>query len=344
MNPSAPIVFVVRASVQDGLGHLVRSLCVLRELLPLTKVHLLLLGDGAGLHLAQDSGIPFTRCNSDGNAAEVTAGLLPMLVVFDTLHLEPEALDRILVMGVATASLSPVFSGLPRVQHLFHRSAVENPAWRAEPNFPRLHKGLEFAILPACLRRIPSELYRQHLEEDRLAMAISMGGTDSPNRTLDLLRLLGLKEARLVIFVALGEAYRHSYEKLLDCAAESRQEIILLKSNESMWRVLRNASLVVCAGGLTTYEAAFIGIPSINILQQAEWSYLFEELETAGACIALPPDSESLSHAASLVLELEKNRTALAKMHSATKGLIPGNGATRVARKLVDIALNPRVA
>jgi spore coat polysaccharide biosynthesis predicted glycosyltransferase SpsG len=333
MSGRPPIVFVVRASVEDGLGHLVRSLCVLRELTKLTGVHLLKVGDASGSHLIDEAGLPWTACATDEDVAREALARQPKVAVFDTLTFEESAFERIADKAI-TVSLSPVFSQMVRVRHLFHRTVHGDPAWANEPAFPKVHNGLRYAILPAWLKRVSARHYREQVQEERLAVAISMGGTDAPNRTLALLKLLGEMDSRLVLFVALGDAYRHSYGELLDCAARSRQEIILLKSNESMWRALKNVSLVVCAGGLTTYEAAYIGLPTINILQRQEWTYLFEELVAAGACRILPPLPECLTMAISMVADLAANREQLIQMHLATKGLIPEGGARRIAAKL----------
>jgi len=337
MSDSPPILFIVRASMRDGLGHLVRSLCVLRELLPLAPIHLVLLGDGSGSHLVEAAGVPCTRCETDDAAEAEALRQKARVVVFDTLRFEDAAFTRIANAKV-TVSLSPVFSIMNRVDHLFHRTEKESPAWNRSGPFPKVHKGLRYAVLPSWLKRVSTQNYREQLQEDKLAVAISMGGTDAPNRTLALLKLFGKCPVRLVLFVALGDAYTHSYEELLVTAEHNRQEVILLKSNESMWRVLKNASLLLCAGGLTTYEAAYIGLPSINILQHAEWAYLFEELVERGACLTFPPIESSLEMAVDRVCQFERQRNDLLLMHQATKRLIPGNGARRVAKHVAQLA------
>jgi len=337
MEGRQPIVFVVRASVRDGLGHLVRSLGVLRELALLHPVKLLLLGDRSGSHLIDDAQIPWDHCTSDQSAARKLRRSGSGLVVFDTLRFDEAAFSSI-PSGVTTVSLSPVFDQMHRIAHLFHRTAVESPQWRAFSAFPKVHKGLRYAVLPPWLKRVSQRHYREQLQEERLAVAISMGGTDAPNRTLALLKLFGESRSRLVLYVALGDAYTHSYEELLACAAQNRQEIILLKSNESMWRVLQSVSLVICAGGLTTYEAAFMGLPAINILQDARWSWLFAELSEAGACMTLPPEKDCLQKAVRRVSAMDRDRSRLLAMHMASRNLIPKNGSLRIARKLAQIA------
>lgn len=333
--PSESFVFLVRASVQDGLGHLVRSLCVLRELAGRAPVHLFVVGDNSGAHLIEQARIPWTRCASDADAANRALQMQPTVAVFDLLSFEAQAFDRIASSAV-TVSLSPEFSQMPKVDHLFHRTVHEPASWAGQPTFPTVHKGLRYTVLPAWLKRVRTEQYGEHLEEERLAIAISMGGTDAPNVTLALLRLFGQSPLNVVIWVALGDAYLHSYAELLECAAANRREIILLKSNESMWRVLRNASLVICAGGLTTYEAAYIGIPSINLIRHQDWMYLFEELTARGVCRSLLPAPDRLERTVSMVADFAADRERLMQIHLSTRGVIPEGGAALIAAKLMQ--------
>jgi len=331
-----PVHFVVRSSINDGLGHLVRSLCVAKEVARDTPVRIVKIGDGSGAHLIAEAGLSWVECGEDSAAGNAVLSEGSRVCVFDTLQFEDSAFTRIRE-SATTVSLSPEFSALSATDYLVHRTKRENPRWLKTNGFPRIYKGLSYTILPNWLRRIPERTYREHAAEDRLAVAISMGGADASNRTLALLDLLNEAPCSLVLFIALGDAYTHSYAKLLQHAERNRQEVILVKSNESMWRVLRTSSLLLCAGGLTTYEAAFVGIPSINVLQRNEWSYLFEELTEAGACITVAAGKNSLVSTTAHVLELHRNRAVLLEMHAATKGLIHGGGAKRVAKLICQL-------
>ncbi len=330
------IVFLVRASVGDGLGHLVRSLCVVREMVFRARVRLIVLGDLSGEHLIRDTNISWIHCSTDTQAAGIVLETKPKVVVFDMLNFDEREFERICNCSL-TVSLSPVFSHMAKVQHLFHRTVYEHPSWSGSPIFPKIHKGLRYAILPSWLKRLGSPQYVEQVGESKLSVGISMGGADAPNRTLALLKRLGQSSTRFVVWVALGDAYVHSYSELLECADQNRQEIIFIKSNDSMWRVLRNSSLIVCAGGMTTYESAFIGIPTINVMQETGWSFLFHELDEHGACVTIAPASDSLDQAVKLILEFEQNRGKLLTMHRSSKGLIPKNGAARVATELTSI-------
>ena len=82
-----PVVFLVRASLRDGLGHLVRSLCVLRALATRVPVHLFVLGDSSGTHLIDEarSIYLYDRMPADkhqisgGSAANTAAGVASLL-------------------------------------------------------------------------------------------------------------------------------------------------------------------------------------------------------------------------------------------------------------------------
>lgn len=322
--------------MKDGLGHLVRSLCVAKEVAKDSPVRIVKIGDGSGSHLVAETGLPCIEASEDGVAADAVLASGARVCVFDALEFEDSAFTRVREVST-TVSLSPEFSALSVTDHLIHRTTRENPHWDKTKGFPRIHKGLAYTILPDWLRRVPERAYREHAKEARLAIAISMGGSDASNRTLALLDLLSEVPCPLVIFIALGDAYTHSYERLLRHAEHNRQEVILVKSNESMWRVLRTASLLLCAGGLTTYEATFVGIPSINVLQRSEWTYLFEELTESGACVTVPAAKDSLARTVEYVLELYTNRNSLLEMRAATKGLIRSGGAKRVAKLICQL-------
>lgn len=327
---------MVRSSIQDGLGHLVRSLCVAKELARSVPVHVVRIGDGSGAHLVAEAGLPSIECLGDEDAATLVLSSGARLCIFDTLRFDASCFDRISRM-TTTVSLSPEFSCLEATDHLIHRTEHEDPRWNKTHGFPRIHKGLRYTVLPSWLKRIPERIYREQASEDRLAVAISMGGADASNRTLALLDLLSEAPCSLVVFIALGDAYTHSYETLLRHAEHNRQEVIVVKSNESMWRVLRTASLLLCAGGLTTYESAYVGIPSINVLRRNEWGYLFEELTEAGACVTVPAGKDSLKTTMRHVAKLYRNRSSLFAMHAATKGLVPRDGALRIAKLLCQL-------
>jgi len=191
-------------------------------------------------------------------------------------------------------------------------------------------------ISPNC-RKIDSEQFYYTLNSERLSVAISMGGTDAANKTLRVLETVKSSRQRILFWVLLGEGYAHSYQALVDCISGSHHEVIIAKTNDSMWRILSMCSLAILAGGVTTYEAAFAGLPSINLLEDLNHSFLIQELEDKGvSIIAEKPFPEALSDLNFILDTFAENRGQLLKMHEQLQGVIDGGGAARVVDVAVD--------
>lgn len=331
---AAPLVLATRGSVLDGLGHVMRSRAVAEELARMGATpRLLVLGDDSSEALLRHSGLPFEYCADDHALADRVEEIGARSVGFDMLRFDPAAFARV-ARGRLTFSLSPVFDQLARVDHLFHRTTHEDPAWAGRSPFPRIHKGLDYAIVGERCRRIPTPVYRAHLKGEPLSLAISMGGADAANRTLDILRTLSAARCSLLVWVVLGEAYTHSYEELVASVRGTKHEVILVKSNESMWRVLQNSCLLICSSGLTPYEAAFAGLPTIVLPERPEAVFLVRELEEKGACLVLPPGCGP-ERIIPVVEAWEANRAEIFARHLAGKRLIRAQGTRQVARTIL---------
>lgn len=297
------------------------------------SARLLVLGDDSSLALLRHTGLPFEYCQSDSALVQRVSELGVKSVVFDMLRFDRQSFG-VLRKNCRTVSLSPVFDRLDEVEFLFHRTRYCDPRWRTNESFPEIYCGLEYAIISERCHRIPSGVYRAHLKKSPLSIAISMGGADAANRTLTILE--GLKDIAnpLLIWVALGEAYTHSYEELVASVRGTKHEVILVKSNESMWRVLQNSCLLICASGVTSYEAAFVGLPSIVLPENEAGEFLVRELEENGACRVLRRSLDQVAEVRRIVQTWDNCREQLLASHQATKGLIKGDGARRVARRI----------
>jgi spore coat polysaccharide biosynthesis predicted glycosyltransferase SpsG len=330
------IAIVARGSATDGLGHHMRARALAEAFQSLgIAPRVYLLGGESGPALFRHTTLDHIACADDQAAAAGIAEYRPTVVVFDTLRLSAPAFRTIRQTGCRTVSLSPVFDQLAGVDCLFHRTIHEDPAWAATAPFPTVIKGLDYTIVSERCRRIPRRLYRAHLAQSPLSLAISMGGADAPNRTLDILNALKDAACSLLIWVALGEAYTHSYEALVKAVGGTKHEVILVKSNESMWRVLQSACLVICSAGMTTYEAACVGLPTINLPLHPDRNYLIRELEERGACRVYTGDPAGYARMRQQVEHWEAHRDEMLAMHDTATRLVRPDGARRVARAIL---------
>ena len=332
------VQLVCRAGVRVGLGHLIRTREVVRALDGQARSEIVIIGEAvlARTLLGQRGG--WTTVTSDRQAFERIRSFDPRLVVFDLLDFD-EQLLRSIVTRRRTASISPVFSGLADMDAVFTRAPLPGDV-TARLAKPQVYDGPRYATIGPHVRRIGGREYRENLAADALAVAISMGGADAANNTLRIVEAIRAVRARLVLWVLLGEGYAHSYQALVDCVGRDRHhEIILAKTRDSMWRILRACSVVISAGGITTFEAAYAGLPSIVVLQREQDRFLIDPLCVAGAAVhaGAPPDKEALQSVVRTVERLSGDRQRLVNMHHAAKGLLDDQGARRIAERLMAL-------
>lgn len=255
-------------------------------------------------------------------------------VFFDLLSID-SAIFSALRQNRLIVSISPVFTQLDKVHLFFHRSATCPDEWSTFPESVERLCGLQYAVIDRRVSRIATAQYLQALRAQVLPVAVSMGGTDAANKTSLLLRHLKDIPVPMLFWVLLGEGYAHSYGELASIVADSRHEIILVKSNESMWQVLRHCALMILAGGVTTYEAARAGLPTLNLLEQNSHAFLLQELADKGAVRYCCGDMEKLAEAAMLELcSLDADRDQLLRMHRNARNCgLDGNGAERIIKQ-----------
>ena len=326
------ILFLTRGSVHDGLGHVTRSRAVAAEFAGRAQVKFIAIGDGCAAALLEGRGFEFVADATEDSARKIAAEFAPDIVFLDLLRLDRE-LTRHLAKCATIIGLSPILDCMDELPLVFHRTAHRDPRW---PSTVEFRCGLQYAVVGAHCRRVPEDIFEHHAAEPQLSIAVSMGGTDAANKTVQVLSKLREHKSPLLIWALLGEGYAHSYEELVGQTRGTPHEIIFAKTNDSMWRVLHMCSLVILAAGTTTYEAARAGLPSINLLATPRNAFLIAELAARGAaiCDAVGFD-EALANLNNHLNALDTNRDRLRAMHRAGQALVDGRGAARIAAESI---------
>ena len=241
-HPLMRVLFVARGSVKDGLGHVMRSRTVAMEMGKQVSARFIVLGDEFVDALLVGRGLRHEIVRDEEEVLSRAAEFAPHVVVLDMLRFDRDRLLRLKERSMV-ASLSPVFDQLGLVDVLYHRSSVRDPRWNFGPDGPHVECGLQYTVVRSNCRVIPEDVYRRNLAEHPLSVAISMGGADAGNKTLEVLEALRAVPAPLLIWVLLGEGYAHSYNALVErVKRDARHEVILAKTADSMWRVMQTCS------------------------------------------------------------------------------------------------------
>ena len=323
------ISFIVKASTRIGFGHLIRSRSLAHTMQALQRpgdvINFYVIGEHRLLNLLAKEHFNISLFETESSLIAAAPDLaLGDVIIFDLLDVSDQ-LFELCRPASWLVSISPIFSHLNQMDAFFHRSHYFDGDMSGHTT---VYKGLEYTIIQHGCKQIEAAYYKAVLEEERMSIAVSMGGGDAANKSLQVIKELNQLADNYTIWLMLGEGYQHSYDELIEESKNSHHEIILAKTNESMWKVLKQASLLVVPGGITTYEAAYAGLPTINILSNPKQAFLIQELVDAN--VADTVDDIRNGALKDKISFYHKNRRKLLDMHLQSKGLIDGQAGSRI--------------
>jgi spore coat polysaccharide biosynthesis predicted glycosyltransferase SpsG len=218
---------------------------------------------------------------------------------------------------------------------LFHRS--EYLPENADLLPGKIYAGIEYSIIQKSCHKINAGTYESNLSNELFPIAISMGGGDAANKTKTLLEIVKKCNVSATFWVALGEGYQHSYDELIRIIKEDTyHEIILVRSNQSLWRIFGNCVLSILLSGITAYEAIFAGLPSIILYDDPNRKKLVKELfEKDLAIDGGLFDDQNLLSICQIIEGLYRDTQRLFQLHLKTKNTIPQNGSVIVVESTI---------
>lgn len=322
---------ICRGSVNEGLGHLFRSRTFANTVADNNKdIKVIAIIPEEMEPLFQNVKSPTNFVREDKDVIPLINAEAPQAIVFDLTVIDREVFDHVKQMKVSTISISPVFEWMEEIDLLFTRSD-QSPGFK---NI-KVYSGLEYAIFNQDTERIPDEVYQHNLKNKKMSVAISMGGGDAANNTLQVLKSVIHLQEPTVFWVLLGMGFNHCYNELVETTAKTpHHEIILAKTNQNMWHILSNCVIGIFTGGLTTIESVYAGLPSINIFQSRRYRDVINpELFEKGICLDGGEFSDrSLKKTTEILNDINKNRNKLWELHQASQNLIEKEGSCRIFR------------
>ncbi len=326
------VLFLCKASTETGLGHLIRSRSLAikfhQNLRHVGEVKFI--GIGTRKIIGRLLGQSTFETDIVDNEQQIQLEKLYDIIFFDMLTIEEKAVNYLKQYGKFLVSISPIFNCMKEMDLLFHRSKHIN---LSEGNVPKkILASLKYAVIQENCSRISTARYEENLENQNFPIAISMGGGDAANKTLTLLKSLKNCKIPATFWVMLGEGYQYSYDSLInEIGKDSQHEIILAKTNKSMWEILKNCVFAILPGGITTYEAAYAGLPTINFSENPGKEFIIRELLEEQVCLlAGDLTSENLNNLNDQLKTLYNDRVELMKMHLNSKKVLDGKGADRI--------------
>lgn len=330
------ITLVCKGGVNTGLGHLHRTISFIEDAKQFANFTIIAILDrGLEILFKDIANVNFIYNEVDLEKTVLGISNNAEHCIIDCVELDTHNQQFLRSKFKKIISLSPVFNNYEIVDVLFTRFTEHN-----YPKNVQVFSGLQYSIFNTHCRQILNDEYERALGEKPLTIAISMGGVDAPNKSLKILEVLAQLKIDLTIWVLLGEGYSHSYQSLVDAIGkDSNHEIVLAKTNRSMWKILSNCSLAIFAGGLTTFEAIYAGLPTINIFEkEIHQSIISKEIIEKQVSMNIGIFNEaSLEVLKQQLLLYYNDRSLLLKMRQNTKGLLDKFGAERTIEKILQL-------
>ncbi|MDZ8085258.1 MAG: UDP-2,4-diacetamido-2,4,6-trideoxy-beta-L-altropyranose hydrolase [Nostoc sp. DedQUE12b] len=174
---------------------------------------------------------------------------------------------------------------------------------------------------------------------------VTLGGSDPNNVTLKVIKALQLVELdALETVVVVGGSNPHD-EQLQSASLDSRFPIHLKRNVTNMPELMAWADVAIAAGGSTSWELAFMGLPSIVLVLADNQRAIAQKLNEMGVSVHLGwHEDVSAAEIASAVAHLLRAAHTRVEMTRCGQELVDGEGSKRVLKYLEAKLLKLRLA
>ncbi|GEM_PF-302258 len=343
MQPPA-IVFLTEARRERGIGHLMRCIAVasqMRKTQPERKI-IFLLNEGVGRQLVEKAGFEVRAVKFDAigkpNAQECTrvfSLIGPSTVVTDIFLLDSKISQACIPGGNRIIAVDDV-GGRKMHGHAIVNPTVVSEWYKYEKNseFPRqqLFAGAQYLPLKPEVLKLKGK-FKLGTKASRIL--VTMGGGDEFHKTLTACNALEkfLKHhssslGKITVTVVRGAAFDAKLKSSLARLCAGNRSFKLVDNPSNLPQLLCQSDIAITAGGVTSYEAAFLGVPQIILPRTIEYeSKAATQFQARGAALTAL-DGKQLETCLSKALPLAARR----KMSVAGRKIVDGKGAQRIAQ------------
>ena len=226
----------------------------------------------------------------------------------------------------------------------FPSDIVINPNYGAENMNYESNESTKFLLGPAyfIFRRefIEAAKVDREIKKDVQNILVTMGGTDLLDLTLKVARALSKlgKTFNLNLRIVPGIDYKDAKKRELNETLKNYGgNYELIQGGDNLAELMLWSDLAITGGGLTKYETAVTGAPSILIPQVAHQAEVTKEFERGGTALNLGLgtgiDEADITDAIGRLL---RDDTLRAEMSKRGKMLVNGKGIERIISEIPD--------
>ena len=151
-------------------------------------------------------------------------------------------------------------------------------------------------------------------------LLVFFGGVDADNLTLKTLRALQTMDTSFKINVIIGNTNLHKDDILKSC--KSMQYVTCQSNINNMAELMLKADLAIGAGGTTTWERCFLGLPAITVTLAQNQALVNETVAQKGAIILIGDNTINENDITDQLQKLMDNPAQLHRMSVAALTLM----------------------
>jgi spore coat polysaccharide biosynthesis predicted glycosyltransferase SpsG len=261
--------------------------------------------------------------SADGATEAIAAlrqGLIGALIV-DSFAVSESAIGEAVKAG---------FTAMFRDDRPYGPEAVAiNPTPRGETAGNALVGAQFMPLSEGFSRRHQQALAATHTGRAPGSILVTFGLRDSTDRTSMVLEGLGLCERRSAVSVAVAETAQH--REAVIARASSLDGVSVIRAPSDMGRLYGDFDLAFGAPGVSQFERACCGLPTILVAQNAGQEKLAADWADEGAAVHCEASLEAIARA---FASLSQDIGELARIRQRGLSMVDGHGASRLAGEL----------
>jgi UDP-2,4-diacetamido-2,4,6-trideoxy-beta-L-altropyranose hydrolase len=198
----------------------------------------------------------------------------------------------------------------------------------------KLLLGIKYALLRKEFRKYIG--MRKPISGSVKKILVTFGGSDLQNLTLKTVKALNTLDGDFEVTLILGRGFKRKKE-LYKEIGKSKRKFRVKENIEDISKLMFESDVAISAAGSTSYELAFMGLPSIMICQAKNQYRIAEEMCKIGFSINLGPGGDVSTEKINRAFKkLVKNKSLREKMSKVGKGLVDCRGVERVAKTILN--------
>ena len=194
--------------------------------------------------------------------------------------------------------------------------------------------GKEYAMLRREFLKYRN--WKRQISEKAKKILATLGGTDSNNVTLKVIRALNmLSNPDIEVKIVVGPSNPHK-ELLKNAMLHAPCSMLCVEITRSMPELMAWADVAISAGGSTCWEMAFMGLPSLIITLADNQDGIAEGLGKAGAGIDLGwHENISIKQCSQALKEILQNKNKRSSFSEQGQKLVNGKGCQKVIKAML---------